>query len=47
MINDQEYITTNLKKTLEKVIILSTPHLNNFFLRLLADFLFHTIPHII
>ena len=29
MINDQEYITTNLKKTLEKIIILSTPRLNN------------------
>ena len=29
MINDQEYITTELKKTLEKMIILSPPHLNN------------------
>ena len=29
MINDQEYITTELKKTLEKMIILSTPRLNN------------------
>ena len=29
MINDQEYITTKLKKTLEKMIILSTPRLNN------------------
>ena len=29
MINDQEYITTNLKKTLEKMIILSAPRLNN------------------
>ena len=29
MINDQEYITTELKKMLEKMIILSTPHLNN------------------
>lgn len=29
MINDQEYITTELKKTLEKMIILSAPRLNN------------------
>ena len=29
MINDQDYITTELKKTLEKMIILSTPRLNN------------------
>ena len=29
MINDQEYITTELKKMLEKMIILSTPRLNN------------------
>ena len=29
MINDQEYITTKLKKTLEKMIILSAPRLNN------------------
>ena len=29
MINDQEYITTELKKTLEKMIILSTHRLNN------------------
>ena len=29
MINDQEYITTELKKTLEKMIILPTPRLNN------------------
>ena len=29
MINDQEYITTKLKKTLEKMIILSAPGLNN------------------
>lgn len=29
MINDQEYITTELKKTLEKMIILSTSRLNN------------------
>lgn len=29
MINDQEYITTELKKTLEKMIILSSPRLNN------------------
>ena len=29
MINDQEYLTTELKKTLEKMIILSTPRLNN------------------
>ena len=29
MINDQEYITTELKKTLEKMIILSMPRLNN------------------
>ena len=29
MNNDQEYITTKLKKTLEKMIILSTPRLNN------------------
>ena len=29
MINDQEYITTKLKKTLEKMIILSMPRLNN------------------
>ena len=29
MINDQEYITTKLKKTLEKMIILSKPRLNN------------------
>lgn len=28
MINHQEYITIELKK-LEKIIILSTPHLNN------------------
>ncbi|MCS6130346.1 transposase [Clostridium botulinum] len=29
MINDQEYLTTELKKTLEKMIILSAPRLNN------------------
>ena len=29
MINDQEYIITKLKKTLEKMIILSTHRLNN------------------
>lgn len=29
MINDQKYITTELKKTLEKMIILSAPRLNN------------------
>ena len=29
MINDQEYITIKLKKMLEKMIILSTPRLNN------------------
>jgi len=29
VINDQEYITTKLKKTLEKMIILSAPRLNN------------------
>ena len=29
MINDQEYITTELKKTLEKMIILSSTRLNN------------------
>jgi len=29
MINDQEYITTELKKTLEKMIILSAPRLKN------------------
>ena len=29
MINDQEYITTELKKTLERMIILSKPRLNN------------------
>ena len=29
IINDQKYITTELKKTLEKMIILSTPRLNN------------------
>ena len=29
MINDQEYITTELKKTLEKMLILSSPRLNN------------------
>lgn len=29
IINNQEYITTKLKKTLEKMIILSAPHLNN------------------
>ena len=29
MINDQEYIATELKKTLEKMIILYTPRLNN------------------
>ncbi|MDY4253471.1 MULTISPECIES: hypothetical protein [unclassified Clostridium] len=29
MINDQEYLTTELKKALEKIIILSAPHLNN------------------
>ena len=29
MINYQEYIATKLKKTLEKMIILSTPRLNN------------------
>ena len=29
MINDQKYITTELKKILEKMIILSTPCLNN------------------
>ena len=29
IINNQEYITTELKKTLEKMIILSTPRLNN------------------
>lgn len=29
MINDQEYLTTELKKTLEKMIILSSPRLNN------------------
>ena len=29
MINDQEYIATELKKTLEKMIILSTHRLNN------------------
>ena len=29
MINDQEYITTELKKVLEKMIILSSTRLNN------------------
>ena len=29
MINDQEYITTELKKTLEKMINLSAPRLKN------------------
>ena len=29
MINDQEYITTELKKTLERMIILSKHRLNN------------------
>jgi hypothetical protein len=29
MINDQEYLTTELKKTLEKMIRLSAPRLNN------------------
>ena len=29
MINDQEYLTTELKKTLEKMIILSAPRLKN------------------
>ena len=29
MINNQEYITTELKKTLERMIILSKPRLNN------------------
>ena len=29
MINDQEYITTELKKTLEKMIPLSSKRLNN------------------
>ncbi|MBW6411635.1 hypothetical protein [Clostridium weizhouense] len=29
MINDQEYITTKLKKTLEKMIPLSSKRLNN------------------
>ena len=29
MINDQKYITTELKKTLERMIILSKPRLNN------------------
>ena len=29
MINYQEYIATKLKKTLEKMIILSMPRLNN------------------
>lgn len=29
MINDQEYITTKLKKKLEKIVILSNPRLNN------------------
>ena len=29
MINAQEYITTKLKKTLEKMIIFSNPSLNN------------------
>ena len=29
MINDKEYITTKLKKTLERMIILSKPRLNN------------------
>lgn len=29
MINYKEYITTKLKKILEKMIILSTPRLNN------------------
>lgn len=29
MINNQEYITTKLKKTLEKMVILSDPRLNN------------------
>ncbi len=28
MINDKEYITTKLKKTLERMIILSKPRLN-------------------
>ncbi len=28
MINDKEYITTELKKTLERMIILSKPCLN-------------------
>lgn len=28
MINDKEYITTELKKTLERMIILSKPRLN-------------------
>ena len=29
MVNDQEYITTELKKVLEKMIILSSTRLNN------------------
>ena len=29
MINNQEYLTTKLKKALEKMIVLSTPRLNN------------------
>ena len=40
MINDQEYITTELKKTLEKMIILSTPRLNNLIAMIIG--IYHT-----
>ena len=36
MINDQEYITTELKKTLEKMIPLSSKRLSNSFLGILS-----------
>ena len=40
MINDQEYITTKLKKTLEKMIILSMPRLNNLIAMIIG--IYHT-----
>ena len=43
MINDQEYITTELKKTLEKMIILSAPRLNNLIALIIGIIFSHSV----